>query len=253
MWFQGERLVWSKVSESTRDFFDKNEYIDPDFSNTDQGLNLFDKSLEDLDAVIENTHLPWIGVDDIAVPSDDIFTEANHLLYTSCFTAHRPDSSGWMSLALYGLSSVHTNMPGDYGLPNSAKRDMTDWTDIAKFCPRTVEWIQEELKYSRIGRVRFMAILPGGWLGPHRDKQETKGIGATNIAINNPEGCALVMKDWGTLPYTPGSIFQINTGYEHAVWNRSDEPRIHMIIDGNRGKEFKNKINLSYKKMVNNA
>lgn len=247
MWFQGEHLVWTEVSKETEKFFAENEHITPDFSQVE---SLPESS--DLDYIRENTRLPWIGVD-VNVPHEDIFAEAHHLLHTACFTAHRPDSSGWMSLTLYGLSSVHTNMPGDYGLPKSARFDMTDWTDIAKFCPRTVEWIQEELNYKRLSRVRFMAVLPGGWLGPHKDKPEPTGMGATNIAINNPTGCALVMKDWGTLPYTPGSIFQINTGYEHAVWNRSCEPRIHMIIDGSQNTDFKKKINAGYLGMTKNA
>jgi hypothetical protein len=109
--------------------------------------------------------------------------------------------------------------------------------------------MQDEMLYERFSRVRFMAVLPGGWLGPHKDK-ERMGFGATNVAINNPEGCALVHKDWGTMPFTPGSVFKINTGYEHAVWNRSEEPRIHMIFDGDVTDEFKRKVNKGYAQML---
>ena len=68
------------------------------------------------------------------------------------------------------MSSVHTNVPEDYGLPDEAEYDMSDYTDIAKFCPRTVEWMKDEMLYERFSRVRFMAVLPGGWLGPHNDR-----------------------------------------------------------------------------------
>ena len=77
------------------------------------------------------------------------------------------------------------------------------------------------------------------------------GLGATNVAINNPNGCALVMEEYGTMPFKDGTVFKINTGYKHAVWNRSDEPRIHMIFDGGPGVAFKKKVNENYAKMFN--
>ena len=40
------------------------------------------------------------------------------------------------------------------------------------------------------------------------------------------------MENWGTMPFEPGAIMKINTAYNHSVWNRSDTPRIHMIVDG---------------------
>ena len=126
---------------------------------------------------------------------------------------------------------------------------MSGWTDIAKFCPKTVEWMEQTVKYEKYTRVRFMAVLPGGWLGPHKDRERIKGVGATNIAINNPEGCALVMEDFGKLPFTPGKAFKINTGYRHAVWNRSEEPRIHMIFDGDQGEYFVQRVKDGYASM----
>jgi hypothetical protein len=246
MWYEGSKQVWSEVSDETREFFQRNEHLIPQFAGVDPADLLLS---DDLNTIQDNTLLPWIQVD-INVPWKDIFDEANHLLYTSCYTLHRPNSSGWLSLAIHGMSSVHTNVPEDYGLPDSAEYDLSDWTDIAKFCPRTVEWMKDEMLYERFSRVRFMAVLPGGWLAPHQDRSRITGVGATNVAINNPDGCALVMEGWGTMPYTPGSVFKINTGYQHAVWNRSDEPRIHMIFDGNPSKEFKRKVNAGYAKML---
>ena len=103
------------------------------------------------------------------------------------------------------------------------------------------------LKYEDYTRVRFMVLLPGGWIGPHTDK-DRQGFGATNIAVNNPDGCALVMEDWGTMPFEPGAIMKINTRYNHSVWNRSDTPRVHMIVDGGMGDYFKDRCVESYKR-----
>ena len=88
------------------------------------------------------------------------------------------------------------------------------------------------------------------WLCTNKDVTKFK-LGATNVAINNPDKCALVMEEYGTMPFEDGTVFKINTGYKHAVWNRSDEPRIHMIFDGGMGVEFKKKVNENYAKMFN--
>lgn len=249
MWYEGQIQHWSyEPDEETQKFFEENEYLKKSFKGIDDP-ELVDASYDDNDIVMDNTKLPWIGVD-INVPWKDIYEEANHLLYTSCYTLHRPMSSGWLSLCIHGMSSVHTNCPEDYNMPDEAEEELSTWTDIARYCPRTVEWMKDEMLYDQFTRVRFMALLPGGWLGAHRDRERITGVGATNVAINNPEGCKLVMGGWGEMPYTPGSVFKINTGYEHAVWNRSDEPRIHMIFDGSPSDAFKDKVNESYRKMV---
>lgn len=253
MWYEGRHMEQSSVSDDTMRFFEENEHKNKSLIGVDdERLLILDD--EDLNIIMDDTYLPWIPVP-ISVPHNDIFEEANHLLYTSCYTMHRPNSSGWMSLCIHGMSSVHTNVPEDYGLPDEAEYELSDWTDIAKFAPKTKQWLMDEVRYSPFSRVRFMAVLPGGWLGPHRDTDRIRGVGATNVAINNPDGCALVMEDWGTMPFTPGSMFKINTGYQHAVWNRSEEPRIHMILDGDPSDYFKHKVNAGYVNLMkeNNA
>ena len=109
--------------------------------------------------------------------------------------------------------------------------------------------MKDEMLYDKFTRVRFMCVLPGGWIMPHRDTDRLAGLGATNVAINNPDGCALVMEEYGTMPFTPGSVFKINTGHVHSVWNRSDEPRIHMIFDGGSSDKFNTKVIENYAKM----
>lgn len=249
MWFEGTYQNIRDIDKNTEAFFKRNEHLKKDYKGVDP-LDL--KTPEHPTNIIDDTYMPWIQVP-LNVPWKDIYEEANHLLYTSCYTLHRPNSSGWLSLAVHGMSSVHTNVPSDYNLPDSAEEDLSDWTDIAKFCPRTVEWMKDEMLYDTFSRVRFMALLPGGWLGAHRDRPTTKGMGATNVAINNPDGCALVMEEWGTMPFEPGTVFKINTGYEHAVWNRSEEPRIHMIFDGEPSHEFLLKTQEGYVDMIENG
>lgn len=235
------------IDNTTREFFEKNEHIVTDLSELDDPALMY----EDGTTIMDNTIMPWIPVP-ISVPADDILTEALDLLYASCFTLHRPDASGWMSLCVSGLSSVMTGVPEDYGLEGD-EAELSDWTDIAKYCPKTVEWMREEMRYRKFGRVRFMALLPGGYIGPHIDRRSIVGVGATNVAINNPDGCAMVLEDIGTFPWKPGMVSKINTGYKHAVWNRSNEPRIHMIFDGHTGDYFNKKVREGYIKLVSDS
>ena len=102
--------------------------------------------------------------------------------------------------------------------------------------------MKDTVCYEKYTRGDIWQYCFDGWLMPHVDRQRITGVGATNVAINNPEGCKLVMKDWGEMPFDPGKMFKINTGYEHAVWNRLDENRIHMIFDGDMGDYFKSKV-----------
>lgn len=245
-WFNQHvfNMLVGEIDEGTKEFFRKHEHLTPNLGELD------DPELvnEDGDDIMDDTLCPWIPVP-INVPVDDILPEAMMMLDTGNFTLHRPDANGWLSLAIHGLGSTMTGIPEDYGLEGD-EEELSDWTDIAKYCPRTVEWMQDEVRYSKFARVRFMALLPGGWIEPHTDRDSPIGVGATNIAINNPDGCRMVMEDWGTFPFQPGTAFKINTGYKHSVWNESDEPRIHMIFDGSPSKIFKQKVKRGYQAMM---
>lgn len=251
MWYEGSIQHFEEPNKETIKFFEENEPLDTskiDWANIDDP-SVLEEGLEDPDWIMDNTKFPWITIDEINVPWQDIYEEANHLLYTACYTMHRPNSSGWLSLCMHGISSVHTNCAEDYNLPEDYENTHSDWTDISKFCPRTKEWMQDEMLYKRFGRVRFMAVLPGGWLAPHRDRDRITGVGATNVAINNPDDCHFAFGGWGEVDWVPGVAKKVNTGYEHAVWNRSDEPRIHMIFDGQPSDKFKQQVNRGYAKM----
>lgn len=244
---------WEEIDDKSKEWFYTNERKNSQCSpSSADEVQLELDEPDNYDYILDNTRVPWVPLPEINVPWREIYAEAIHLLETECFSLHRANSGGgWLSLCMHGMSSVHTNVPEDYDLPDSAERDLSDWTDIAKFCPITKEWMQDEMLYEQFSRVRFMAVLPGGWIRPHRDTDRVAGLGATNVAINNPTGCNLVMEEYGVLPYTDGLVVKINTGHNHAVWNRSDEPRIHMIFDGGPNDIFKNKVNENYAKMFN--
>jgi len=228
------------------EFYKNNEFIVPDLTALDDP-DLVNKSGGE---IMDETRMPWIPVP-IEVPYKDILDEALRLYYTSCFSDHRPDANGWKSVCIHGLGSTLTGVPEDYGLEGE-EADLSDWCDIAKYCPKTVQWMMDEMRYKKFSRVRFMALAPTGWIGPHTDRPSKTGIGATNVAINNPDGCDMVLEGVGKFPWEPGVVRKINTGYKHAVWNRNEEePRIHMIFDGHPGEYFTNKVRDGYVEFIN--
>ena len=239
---------WEEIDEESKQWFFDNQHADRNPASADKEQIIPDDECD----IMDNTQVPWVSLPEINVPWKEIHAEAIHLLETECFSLHRANSGGgWLSLCMHGMSSVHTNVPEDYNLPDSAESELADWTDISKFCPITKEWMQDEMLYDKFTRVRFMALLPDGWIRPHQDRPSTVSLGATNVAINNPDGCKLVLEDFGEMPFVPGRAMKINTGYHHAVWNRSDEPRIHMIFDGDTSSAFKEILNNNYAKMFN--
>ena len=239
---------WEEIDEESKQWFFDNQHADRNPASADKEQII----PEDECDIMDNTQVPWVSLPEINIPWKEIHAEAIHLLETECFSLHRANSGGgWLSLCMHGMSSVHTNVPEDYNMPDEAERELADWTDISKFCPITKEWMQDEMLYDKFTRVRFMALLPDGWIRPHQDRPSTVSLGATNVAINNPDGCKLVLEDFGEMPFVPGRAMKINTGYHHAVWNRSDEPRIHMIFDGDTSSAFKEILNNNYAKMFN--
>ena len=84
-----------------------------------------------------------------------------------------------------------------------------------------------------------MKLDPGGMIGMHSDNPDPN-TWATNMAINNPEGCEMHFwnKNWeylGQVPWKAGDTNRIRIGYFHIVINKSKETRYHMIIHGEGG------------------
>lgn len=145
--------------------------------------------------------------------------------------AHR-DHPGWRSITLYGYSSIMTNSYEYYkqeGLITD--EDQTDWTDICKFFPRTVDWIKKNCPLKEFARIRIMVLEPGGSSAPHRDYLKGQALcGPINVAIVNPEGSEFVLEDGGLVPWKEGDFRSMDLGSTHCIRNLSNEYRIHLII-----------------------
>jgi hypothetical protein len=164
------------------------------------------------------------------------------------FVPHRTHEahSGWSSLCIHGITSVHTESPHTYGYNND--NAPWKWTDVAGVCPTITNFFKTQFDYGVYYRIRIMKVAPGGYVLPHRDTIDLREshIGPTNLALNNPEGCDFFMDGIGKLPWKQGRAIKLNLYNVHAVYNNSDEDRYHIIIHGRYGHSWENRIFNNY-------
>jgi hypothetical protein len=166
---------------------------------------------------------------DLPVPHEQMLEEAKKLrnryvLYRSSYT-----TKGWYTLPIIGLSSKDPYAWNQYNY-ESARQAAQDikWTEIADQCPITSNWLKTVYPSNSYGRVRFMLLEAGGVIDFHTDTEHSI-LGAVNIALNNPPGCAWHWKD-SSFEFKPGDAYTMNISYEHSIRNDSNEDRYHMII-----------------------
>jgi hypothetical protein len=157
------------------------------------------------------------------------------------FVPHRTHEShdGWESLCLHGLSSVHIGSNSTYGYENFGPHNK--WTDVSFFTP-TIRAFIESFNFPMMARIRIMKLRAGGFVKVHHDGHY--GIGAMNIALNNPVNCNFYLDGFGILPFHTNEepnnprIILPNIGYYHSVVNHSNEDRYHMIVHAEKNKEW---------------
>lgn len=166
---------------------------------------------------------------DLPIPHEQMLLEAQALrdkfiLYRSSYK-----TTGWYALPIIGLSSKDPYAwdQYDYESARQAAEDIK-WTEIAKQCPVTSNWLKTVYPSNSYGRVRFMLLEAGGVIDFHTDTEHSI-LGAVNIALNNPPGCAWHWRD-SSFEFKPGDAYSMNISYEHSIRNDSNEDRYHMIV-----------------------
>jgi hypothetical protein len=160
------------------------------------------------------------------MPFDQMYQEGLDLYPWA--VSHRSGShSGWKSIALHGIEYDKTNDANQYGYPNILEAPYR-WTVASAAAPITTSWFKHMFPVESCLRIRFMYLEPGGFILPHHDSPNP-GMGAINLALNNPSGCDMAIEGKGVIPWVPGDVRYLDVHNTHAVWNRSDSLRIHMI------------------------
>lgn len=174
--------------------------------------------------ILKQSGLPWLKLQ-ISTPFNDILNEWKNVKHLA--VNHRESdqfynlkNKGWKSLTLFGASSTTTEKTNEE----------YNWTDISIQCPKTVNWIKENFIIdNNTGRIRFMFLEPNGYILPHKDTNE-RGLFPINVAISQPENCYFKFANYGIIPFKNGESYLIDTSYEHAVYNKSDFERLHIIL-----------------------
>lgn len=167
---------------------------------------------------------------DIPFPYEAMLAEAKALRHR--FVKHRgTESSGWYSLTLHGLGEDKTGIWRDYGYATSVEAsDDMHWTPAADECPITKEFFLNHFPCKKYGRVRFMLLEAGGHIDLHSDGN-TRLVENINMVLNQPDECVW---EWGdgspNMIMEPGGAYAMNISYHHALYNRSNEDRFHLIV-----------------------
>jgi len=183
---------------------------------------------------------PWLRLSALdQQPYTEMYKEAEALI--DKFYVHRDNyGHGWKSLTLHGLNE-DTQSLNTYGDDRNETLTQLDWTWVADECPITKKFLTDVWPAEFLNRVRFMLVEPGGYILPHQDRpDDQKRLSVCNISLNNPEGCEFMMGGHGIVPFKDtGSAFLVDISNTHSVWNRSDKPRIHMIIHYEMGRRIR--------------
>jgi hypothetical protein len=182
--------------------------------------------------ICKQSNIPYLQLD-IAVPAASILAEWEQV--KSQAVLHRADDTygsitnqGWKSLVIYGASPTAT----------ATGTGQLSWTSIADACPLTTQWINDTFTINSFtGRIRFMLLEPGGYIVLHKDR-DISGLFEINVAIDQPDDCIFRFKNYGTVPFVTGTAFIMDISNEHFVVNRSDKPRLHMILHTTIGEQI---------------
>ena len=217
------------------------KYIDAEYQLPDHNPDA------DFDWIKHQSGLPWLRLN-IDVPHQLILNEI--LAIESLLVSHRDsygEHRGWKSFCIHGKSFDATREEHFY---NDDRPYI--WTPEARqYMPHTVNYFCTQWPQTNFARLRVMLLEPGGHVSIHSDSDRSM-LTAINIAITQPVGCNFVMEKHGSVPFRPGSAFWLDISNNHTVFNRSDQPRWHLIVHQSFDNiEFKDLVVNSYQTLYN--
>lgn len=209
--------------------------------------------IEQARAILRKKEIPWLELD-IGFDLDTWQQQITHI--ESYYQEYREsDSSGWSSCCLHGLDIDKTYTADNYGFDEY--QAPYQYTDLSYKTPAITDFWKNHFPTERYTRIRFMKVAAGGHIDWHNDGSIPESIDPLqvilpiNLAIIHPNECVMEIEGHGTVPWKEGKIMLVNISKNHAVFNRSDKDRIHMIANlilGKRTEEFCDLLVRSYNK-----
>lgn len=203
--------------------------------------------------ILLDTTIPWLELD---LDFNNDLWKQQVLEVEEYYTDYRASNSDkWKSCCLHGLGIDKTYTADSYGYDEY--HAPYTYTDLAYKTPVIADFWKHQFPAERYTRIRFMKIEPWGMIDWHNDGKLPEGVDPLdvilpiNVAITQPANCEMEMEGHGVVPFKEGNSFLLNISNNHAVFNRSSKPRVHMIANiilGNRKKEFCEMIVRCYNK-----
>jgi hypothetical protein len=104
-----------------------------------------------------------------------------------------------------------------------------DFTLLTEACTPFFQKIIKKFK-SRYTKIRFLELMPGGFIPPHVDFPYYKGIRLHSVLTTNKDVFWEVNGETFQLP-SDGNFYWFDTGKYHAVANKGDSSRIVLSIN----------------------
>lgn len=210
-----------------------NNILKADFSKKDMDFSKYDMSNGRFYFLNHDTKCLKLP---LTIPWEEILEEAKAL--KDQFIPYRVKDGdgyahkGWKSLPLHGLGDDKPMAWTAYTQYKNGREASKDyrWTSFSEKCPATVNWLKNVFPSNIYGRVRFMLLEAGGFIGPHSDT-DIPVVEPVNIALSNHPNCVWRWEDADEeLHFKPGDMYAMNIAHTHAVYNNSDEDRYHIIV-----------------------
>jgi hypothetical protein len=203
--------------------------------------------------ILKDTSIPWLELD---INFDTSLWQQQAAEAEAYYTEYRDGASkGWSSCCLHGLGVDKIYTADNYGM--NEYHAPYAYTDLAYRTPAITDFWRFQFPAERYTRIRFMKLSARGHIDWHDDGKIPDGIDPLqsilpiNLAIVHPDTCTMHIKDHGTVPWRAGKVIMVNISKPHAVFNNSEQDRIHMIANvilGNRTEEFCQMLVRSYNK-----
>lgn len=101
-----------------------------------------------------------------------------------------------------------------------------------ELCPKTSA-ILESIELCRINsqapEICFSLLAPGSHIMPHYGVTNSRLV--LHLPLLVPDGCALNIIDAGAHEWQEGELLLFDDTYQHEAWNRSDHPRMILLMD----------------------
>jgi hypothetical protein len=204
---------------------------------------------------LNKSKIPYLKLD-LNLPQEEFY---NDILSIKGKSVGQQGNESWRGTVLHGLASDKPRPASFYGYKDEDDAPYT-WTESVKNAQFTKKWIEDNIPFKKLYRVKMNLLKSGGEIGPHVDgKKHILGVSDSTspenvtyitLAIEWPED-VIFNVDKYRMPIKTGDVYLINFSQLHEVYNHTDLDRYSIIVMCDLGKvnmEWQSLILRSYEK-----